>query len=119
MSDPEPGPAGLKNPGGAVRGVGASALVVFGVVLLLALLPLAKLGQSTAAIWLCAGLAVLSFALCGLLRHNWAWPAALVVPVALLAGGVLHWSLLALGIVFGLTWAYVLYVRRAVYANKP
>ncbi|GAA1562472.1 hypothetical protein GCM10009827_099960 [Dactylosporangium maewongense] len=110
---------GLKNPGGAVRGVGASALVVFGLVLLLALLPLAKLGQSAGALWLCGGLAVLSFALCGLLRHGWAWHAALVVPVALLAGGVLHWSLLALGIVFGLTWAYVLYVRRAVYANKP
>ena len=111
--------AGLKNPGGAVRGVGASALVVFGLVLLLALLPLAKLGQSTAAIWLCAGLAVHSFALCGRLRHDWAWPAALVVPVALLAGGVLHWSLVVLGIVFGLSWGYVLYVRRAVYANKP
>ncbi|MEV0133903.1 DUF4233 domain-containing protein [Dactylosporangium sp. NPDC050688] len=111
--------AGLKNPGGAVRGVGAATLVVEGLVLLLALLPLAKLGQSTAAIWLCAGLAVLSFALCGLLRYDWAWPAALVVPVALLAGGVLHWSLVVLGIVFGLSWGYVLYVRRAVYANKP
>jgi hypothetical protein len=111
--------AGLKNPGGAVRGVGAAALVVEGLVLLLALLPLAKLGQSTAAIWLCAGLAVLSFALCGLLRHDWVWPAALIVPVALLVGGVLHWSLLVLGIVFGLTWGYVLYVRRSVYANKP
>jgi hypothetical protein len=119
MSSPERSPAGLKNPGGAVRGVGASALVVFGLVLLLALLPLAKLGQSTAAIWLCAGLAVVSFALCGLLKHDWAWFAGLVVPVALVAGGALHWSLLALGVVFGLTWGYVLYVRRAVYANKP
>lgn len=110
---------GLKNPGGAVRGVGASALAVFGIVLLLALLPLAKLGHAGAALWLCAGLAVISFVLCGLLRHAWAWPLGLIVPVALLAGGVLHWSLAALGILFGLTWIYVLYVRRAIYANKP
>jgi hypothetical protein len=113
-------PTGLKNPGGAVRGVGASALVVEGLVLLLALLPLAKLsdGDNTAAIWFCVALAVASFALCGLLRHAWAWIAGLVVQVALLAGGVLHWSLFALGVVFGLTWVYVLYVRRTVYANK-
>jgi hypothetical protein len=37
-----------------------------------------------------------------------------VVPVALLAGGFLHWSLAVLGIVFGLVWGYVLYVRRSV-----
>lgn len=117
-------PAGLNNPGAAVRGVGAAGLAVEGVVLLLALLPLAKLdarpdGGNTAAIWTCAVLAVVCFALCGLLRHSWAWIAGLAVQVALLAGGALHWSLLALGVVFGAAWLYALYVRRAVYANKP
>ena len=118
-------PAGLKNPGAAVRGMGAVGLAVEGVVLLLALLPLAKLGpadgqgDNTAAIWLCVVLAVASFALCGLLRHSWAWIAGLVLQVALLAGGFLHWSLLALGVVFGAAWLYALYVRRSVYANKP
>ena len=89
--------------------------------LLLALLPLAKLGRGelTAAIWLCAVLAVFSFALCGLLRHDWAWPAGLVVPVALLGGGFLHWSLTVLAVIIGVGWGYVLYVRRSVYANKP
>jgi hypothetical protein len=114
-------PAGLKNPGAAVRGVGAAGLVVEGVVLLLALLPLAKLGHgdNTAAIWVCVALAVLCFLLCGLLRHPWAWTAGLAVQVALLAGGALHWSLAALGVVFGAAWVYALYVRRSVYANKP
>ncbi|MFG2040705.1 DUF4233 domain-containing protein [Dactylosporangium sp. NPDC048998] len=114
-------PAGLKNPGAAVRGVGAAGLVVEGVVLLLALLPLAKLGHgdTTAAIWVCAVLAVVCFLLCGLLKHSWAWIAGLVVQVVLLAGGFLHWSLLALGIVFGPAWLYALYVRRSVYSNKP
>lgn len=113
--------SGLRNPGGAVRGVGATALAVQGVILLLALLPLAKLGHGdlTGAIWLCAALAVVSFVFCGLLRYAWSWLGALVVPIALLVGGGLHWSLFALGLVFGLTWLYVLYVRRSVFANKP
>ncbi|WP_432831141.1 DUF4233 domain-containing protein [Dactylosporangium sp. CA-092794] len=116
-------PTGLKNPEAAVRGVGAAGLAVEGVVLLLALLPLAKLGHggggTTAAIWVCAGLAVVCFALCGLLRRSWAWFAGLLVQVVLLGGGFLHWSLLALGIVFGPAWLYALYVRRSVYANRP
>ncbi|GAA4259236.1 DUF4233 domain-containing protein [Dactylosporangium darangshiense] len=114
-------PAGLKNPAGAVRGMGAGGLVVEGLVLLLALLPLAKLGHgdNAAAMWVCGVLAVVCFALCGLLKHSWAWIAALLVQVVLLAGGFLHWSLLALGVVFGPAWVYVLYVRRSVYANKP
>jgi hypothetical protein len=114
-------PTGLKNPGAAVRGVGAAGLVVEGVVLLLALLPLAKLGDgdTTAAIWLCAALAVVCFLLCGLLKHSWAWIAGLVVQALLLGGGFLHWSLTALGVLFGAAWLYALYVRRSVYANKP
>ncbi|MFI5916621.1 DUF4233 domain-containing protein [Dactylosporangium sp. NPDC051541] len=121
MSAPVHKPAGLRNPGGAVRGMGAAGLLVEGLVLLLALLPLAKLGHgdNTAAIWVCVGLAVACFLLCGLLKRSWAWTAGLVVQVVLLAGGFLHWSLLALGIVFGPAWLYVLYVRRSVYANKP
>jgi hypothetical protein len=114
-------PAGLKNPAASVRGVGAAGLVVEGVVLLLALLPLAKLGHgdNSAAMWVCGGLAVVCFALCGLLRHAWAWIAGLLVQVALVACGFLHWSLLALGVVFGAAWVYALYVRRTIYANKP
>ncbi|MGI5236503.1 DUF4233 domain-containing protein [Dactylosporangium sp. CA-139066] len=114
-------PTGLKNPAGSVRGMGAAGLVVEGVVLLLALLPLAKLGHgsNTGAMWACGVLAVVCFGLCGLLNHSWAWIAGLLVQVALLVGGFLHWSLLALGVVFGAAWLYALYVRRAVYANKP
>jgi hypothetical protein len=112
---------GLRNPGAAVRGVGAVTLVVWAVVLLLALLPMYRLGGAhrAEAIWLCAGLAVCCFLLTGLLRYPWAWPVGLVVPVALLLGGFLHPSLVGLAVVFGLTWAYVLNVRRSVYANKP
>src|SRR5690349_8281567 len=95
---PEPRQSGLRNPGAAVRGVGAAALGVEALVILLALVPMAKLGGGhvVAAIWLAAVLAVVAGVLAGLLRYRWAWWAAVVVPVALLGGGLLHWSLAAL-----------------------
>jgi hypothetical protein len=108
--------SGLRNPTAAVRGVGAGALVVEAIVLLLAIAPVVKLGGKgvTTAIWLVVGLAAAAGVLAGLLRHPWAWWAGLVVPIALLGGGFLHWSLAVLGMVFGLLWGYVLNVRRTV-----
>jgi len=110
-------PSGLRNPAAAVRGVGAGTLVVEALVLLLALLPLARLGgeHATAGIWLCVALVAVSVVLAGLLRRPWAWWAGLVVPLALIAGGVfVSWALVALGVLYGLAWAYVLNVRRTV-----
>jgi Protein of unknown function (DUF4233) len=108
--------SGLRNPPAAVRGVGAGALAVEALVLLLAVAPLAKLGGSDTgpAIGLVLGLAAVAGVLAGLLRFPWAWYAGAAVPVALLAGGFLHWSLAVLGLVFGVLWGYVLYVRRSV-----
>jgi hypothetical protein len=113
MNEPR---SGLRNPTAAVRGVGAGALAVEAVVMLLAIAPLAKLGgpDLTPAIWLVVVLAVTAGVLAGLLRHPWAWWAGLVVPLALLGGGVVHWSLAALGVIFALLWGYVLNVRRTV-----
>jgi hypothetical protein len=108
--------SGLRNPPAAVRGVGAGALAVEALVLLLAIAPLAKIGgrDTGAAIGLVAGLAVVAGMLAGLLRYPWAWWAGATVPVGLLVGGLLHWSLVVLGVVFGLLWGYVLNVRRTV-----
>jgi hypothetical protein len=113
----EPGQSGLRNPAGAVRGVGAVALVVEAVVLLLAVSPLSRVSTST-TVWLVVGLAVVAGALVGMLGRPWAWPAGGVIPLALLAGGLLHWSLAALGVVFALLWAYVLHVRRSVLSGR-
>jgi hypothetical protein len=124
MTEPQPQPQpqrGLRNPLAAIRGVGAGALVTELIVLLLAIAPLAKIGGSAsgAAIGLVLALAVLAGVLTGLLRYDWAWWAGLAIPVGLLGGGLLHWSLAALGVVFGLLWGYVLNVRRSVMANRP
>ena len=68
-------PSGLRNPSGSVRGVGAAALAVEGLVLLLAIQPLGVVGAgvSGAAVVAMSVLAVLSFTLAGFLRTAWAW----------------------------------------------
>jgi Protein of unknown function (DUF4233) len=116
MGEPDK-PSGLRNPSAAVRGVGAATLLLQAIVLLLALAPMARLGGARAApaIWLCVALTVLLIVLAGLLPRSWAWWAAGLVPLALLAGGAfLHWSLAVLGVLFGLLWTYVLTVRRSI-----
>ena len=112
--------SGLRNPGAAVRGVGAGALAIESLVLVLAILPLAKLGghRSGAAVGLAVGLAVLCAVLAGLLRYRWAWYAATVLQVVLFACGLLHVAFAVLGVLFGAVWGYVLSVRRSVLARR-
>jgi hypothetical protein len=110
----EPPRSGLRNPPMAVRGAGAGALVAIALVLLMAVVPLVRLDAPDAAVAVAVVLAVVAIVLCGLLRHGWAWYAAIVVPVALLASGFLHGALAVLGVLFALLWAYMLYVRQSV-----
>lgn len=113
-------PSGLRNPAAAVRGVGAGALVVEAVVLLLAIQPLRVLGVrlTGTAIALVIVLAVACVLLAGLLRYRWAWPAGLGIQVVLIGCGYFHASLAILGVLFALLWLYVLSVRRTVLGKK-
>ncbi|WP_239097536.1 DUF4233 domain-containing protein, partial [Asanoa ferruginea] len=108
--------SGLKNPAGAVRGMGAAALGLQGVVLLLAIQPIRVLGDGVGAgaVWAAVGLAVVCFVLCGMMRRPWVWTAGSVVQGLLVVSGLLHWTLFALGVIFTLVWLYVLYVRRSI-----
>ncbi len=109
--------SGLRNPAAAVRGMGAGALCIEALVLLLAIVPLHKLGGvrmagfATAAV---LGLAVLCVVLAGMLRRAWAWYAGIAVQVLLVACGFFHVALAVIGVLFGGVWAYVLSVRRTV-----
>jgi uncharacterized MAPEG superfamily protein len=112
-------PSGLRNPPAAVRGVGAAALASEGLVMLLAIVPVRVLGGhlTGAAIAFIVVLAVVCFALAGMLRRSWVWYCGSAVQVILFASGfVFHPSLAVLGVLFGLLWAYVLHVRRTVLA---
>ena len=99
-----------------MRGVGAGALALEALVLLLAIVPLARLGGSKAgaAIGTAVGIAALCALLAGLLRYRWAWYAGTALQVALFAGGLLNLTLAVLGVLFGAVWGYVLHVRRTV-----
>jgi hypothetical protein len=83
-------------------------------VLLMGIVPLVRLDAPGAAVAVIAVLAVVAIVLCGLLKHDWAWYAATVIPVTLLATGFLHLALGVLGVLFALLWAYMLHVRRTV-----
>ena len=109
-------PSGLRNPSRALRGLGSIALTLEAVVLLLAIQPIRITeGAITAAqlvlLLVCGCAAIL---LTGLLRSTWGWWLGAALQVVLIAGGLLHWMIGAVGVLFGLVWFYVLYVRRRV-----
>jgi hypothetical protein len=116
MTDEEEPRSGLRDPEAAVRGVGAGALAIEALVLLLAIVPMTKLAGHRAgpAVGAAVAVAVLCAVLAGLLRHRWAWYAGIGLQVALFACGLLHVALAILGLLFGAVWGYVLSVRRSV-----
>jgi uncharacterized protein DUF4233 len=110
-------PSGLRNPRASVRGVGAAALSVEALVLLLAIQPMRvlRVHLTGAAIGTIIGLAVLCILLAGMLNRNWAWYAGFVVQLALIVTGfIFHISLTIIGVLFLLLWIYVVSVRRTV-----
>ncbi|GLY01455.1 MULTISPECIES: DUF4233 domain-containing protein [Actinoplanes] len=108
--------SGLKNPEAAVRGLGSGTLALEAIVLLLAIAPLSVFAgdRRGPAIGTVLALTVLCVLLAGVMKRSWAWNGGTLIQVLLLAGGFLHWSLAALGVVFGLAWAYATHVRRSI-----
>ena len=86
------------------------------IVLLLAIQPIRILGGDLSGwgIGAVVALAVLAAVVAGSMRRGWAWHAGTGIQVLLLASGLLHWSLAALGLIFGAAWAYATYVRRTI-----
>jgi hypothetical protein len=113
---PDPQRSGLKNPAAAVRGLGSGTLIMEAIVLLLAIQPIRLLGGNlgAAGIWTVVGLAVAAILLAGLMGRRWAWHVGSALQVVLLLSAFLHWSLGALGVIFGLTWLYATHVRRTL-----
>ncbi len=111
-----PRPSGLRNPEAAVRALGSGTLALEAIVLLLAIQPIRVLGGDLSGwgIGAVIVLAVLCAAVAGAMKRRWAWPAGTVLQILLLAAGLLHWSLAALGLIFGAAWAYATYVRRTI-----
>jgi len=113
--------SGLKNPERAIRSLGAAALTLEGLTLLLAIQPIRVLGSglTATAMWIIVVAAVVAFCLAGMMKRAWAWHAASVLQVGLLAGGFAHWAIAAIGVMFGLAWVYALRVRRRILHSPP
>ncbi|WP_285690153.1 DUF4233 domain-containing protein [Actinoplanes sp. NBRC 103695] len=112
----EPRQSGLRNPGAAVRGLGAGTLVLEAIVLLLAIQPIRVFGGNLSGwgIGVVVTLAVLCILIAGVMKRRWAWTAGSVLQVLLLVSGLLHWSLAAVGLIFGAAWVYATHVRRKI-----
>jgi hypothetical protein len=108
--------SGLRNPSRAIRGLGSLTLVLEAVMLLLAILPLRMLqhGIPAAQLWVLLGGAVAAIVIAGLLGRAWGWWLGAALQLALVVAGTLHWMIGAVGVAFGLAWAYVMYARRRV-----
>jgi hypothetical protein len=108
--------SGLRNPGAAVRGLGAATLGLEGIVLLLAIQPIRIMGGHLSGwgIGAVVAAAVLAFVLTGMMKRPWAWGVGTALQVLLLAGGVLHWALTLVGVIFSVAWGYALYVRHSI-----
>lgn len=108
--------SGLRNPVKAVRGLGAGTLALEALVLLLAIQPIRVVGGdlSGAAVAAIVALAVACVVLAGQMKRSWVWNAGTVLQGLLMLSGLLHWSLLVLGVIFALVWAYALHVRRVI-----
>lgn len=108
--------SGLRDPQRAARGLGAGTLALEAIVLLLAIQPIRIMGGNLSGLGVAAvvALAVLCALVAGLMKRRWAWHVGSALQVLLLACGLLHWSLAALGLIFGAAWAYATYVRRTI-----
>ena len=116
MSDDPPRRSGLRSPQGAVRGLGAGTLVLEAIVLLLAIQPIRIFAGDLSGwgVGAVIALAVLCLLVAGVMKRPRAWHAGTALQVLLLASGLVHWSLAALGLIFGGAWAYATYVRRTI-----
>lgn len=109
-------PSGLKNPGAAIRGVGAAALICEALVLLLALRPVAQLSDAGSAGQAAIGALIVGcFVGMFLLRWPVGWWFGLALQGGVVGVGVfVHWSLVVVAVLFAAIWWYVLRVRRVV-----
>lgn len=115
-AQPEAPVSGLRNPAGTVRGAGAAALAIEAVVLLLAIQPIRMLAGRLSGWGVGSMLVLVVFCvvLAGLLKRRWAWYAAIVVQVLVIASGLFQYAIAIIGVIFLAIWFYVLHLRRTI-----
>ena len=108
-------PAPLKkDPLKAFRGIMAGTLILEVIVVALALPVIAKLhgGVTSLVGWVAFGFIAAFIAMCAFVRRPWAIATVLVLHALLIATWILLPAMGVIGVIFGLVWIYVLWLRR-------
>ncbi|ONI77010.1 hypothetical protein ALI144C_33385 [Actinosynnema sp. ALI-1.44] len=104
------------NPMKGFRGVMAGALIIEAIVVALALLVVHRTGGGLAS-WkglLVGGIVLGLIVTCGLLRHKWSMYVVLALQLVMLGSFFAVPELGVLGLIFGLVWTYLFWLRRDV-----
>ncbi|SFR29267.1 Protein of unknown function [Lentzea waywayandensis] len=108
-------PAPLKkDPMKAFRGIMAGTLILEVIVVALALPVIAKLhgGVTSLVGWVAFGFIAVFIAMCAFVRKPWAIGAVVGLHVLLIATWLLLPAMGVIGVIFGLVWAYLLWLRK-------
>ncbi|MBY4572125.1 DUF4233 domain-containing protein [Gordonia paraffinivorans] len=101
------------DPWKGLRGVMAGTMILEVIVVILAFPIVWRLGGGLT--WLSGGyltvLLVLMILASGMQGRPWALNFDLALQVAVIVGGLFHWSIAAVGLVFGSVWLYIRYVK--------
>nr|WP_112275794.1 DUF4233 domain-containing protein [Lentzea terrae] len=92
----------------------AGTLILEVIVVALALPVIAKLhgGVGTLVGWVAFGFIAVFIAMCAFVRRPWAIPAVVGLHVLLIATWILLPALGVIGVIFGLVWTYMLWLRK-------
>ena len=98
------------------RGVAAGALILEVIVVALSLLVVHRTagGLGTWKGLLVGGVILALIVTCGLLKHSWSMWVVIAIQLVLIASIFAVTELGVVGIIFGLVWAYLFYLRRDV-----
>lgn len=104
------------DPWKGLRGVMAGTMVLEVIVIILAFPIVWRLGGGLT--WVSGGYLVLlvlaMIAVCGMQGRPYALKLDLALQVVVIAGGVFHWSIAAVGVIFGSVWLYIRYIKMDV-----
>lgn len=104
------------DPWKGLRGVMSGTLILELIVVLLGLPVVWKIGGGLS--WVSGGylglVAVAMVLACGMQGRSYALTLDLVLQVAVIVGGIFHWSIAAIGVVFLSVWLYIAYIKRDI-----
>lgn len=104
------------DPWKGLRGVMAGTMILEVIVIILAFPIVWRLGGGLT--WVSGGYLILlvlaMISATGMQGRPYALKLDLALQVAVIIGGVFHWSIAAVGVVFGSVWLYIVYIKRDV-----